>query len=485
MSRGALRFGYGMKLAVGAILLVLVVGLVVLVIIDRTLEGDMLADLDVRLEVQARGAATWVVEGQHPERLAERLARIIGARVTILDARGLVLGDSNGTVRVGKDESRAPEVFEALSGRVGRISRVDPTGETRYLALPVGPGMVLRIAAALQPIHATLARVRARLAIASTLGLLLAVALSYVGSRIAAHPLRAMRNAAQRIAEGNYDISLTALAPDEFGELERSLSVLAKRLEQDRARIERLEATRRDFVANVSHELRTPITAIRGYAETLLAGAVDEKTARVFLETMHRQAKRVSVLVADLLRLSEAEARMPEDVHLQHVRLADLAREAVATACEAHDDIPQIRIEIPDDVVVLGDSAALEQVLENLIENAIRYGRRNDADGSSAEVRVAAHLNEERVIIRVSDDGPGIAKEHLPRIFERFYRGDGKSQGNGGTGLGLAIVKHLVESMGGSVGVENGSDRGATFFVELASAREGSLEAPRQAAPGE
>jgi signal transduction histidine kinase len=473
--RPFLRFAYGTKLAIGAVLLVVVVGAVVLLLIDRALHSDLMNDLDARLESHARGAAAWAAQGQHPERLALRLSGIVGARVTILNGDGRVIGDSIEAPLAGADEARNPEVVEALRGRHGHATRVAPDGiEMRYVAIPIAQGLVLRLGASLSGIHSTVYRVRTRLAVASGLGVLLAIALSYAASRLAARPLGEMRDAAKRIADGNYSVSLAGQSPDEFGALERSLSVLAARLDEDRKRIERLEATRRDFVANVSHELRTPVTAIQGYSETLLRGAPDSETAKRFLETMHRQAKRISALVTDLLKLSEIEARDREIRELAPVRVADVVSEAVAMVQENHDRCADIRMDVPHDLVVRGDAASLEQIVSNLVENAVRYGVPRDvANGARAKVRVLARERSDRVEVIVEDDGPGIAPEHLQRLFERFYRVEpSRSKMAGGTGLGLAIVKHLTESMGGEVRVSSDVGRGASFIVELSGAKQ-------------
>lgn len=465
------RIGYGTKLAAGAVLLVAAVGIVVLLLIDRALGSDLVNDLDARLELNARGAAEWVAEGQHPERLAHRLSGIVGARVTILDASGLVVGDSTTDAGlVGRNESKRPEVMDALSGRLGHATRRAEDGaEVRYVAIPAAHGIVLRLGTSLATIHSTLHRVRTRLAVASTLGILVAIGLSALASRLAARPLGEMRDAAQRIADGDYSVSLAGESPDEFGALERSLSVLAARLEADRARIERLEATRRDFVANVSHELRTPVTAIQGYSETLLRGTIDADTARRFLETMHRQSRRISVLVTDLLRLSEIEAREFGVVERRPVRVADAVHEAVATVKENRGHGASIVVDVPDGLLVEGDPASVEQIVTNLVENAVRYGATPSPSGTpTADVRVSARPASGRILLRVEDGGPGIAPEHLPRLFERFYRVDAaQSKLAGGTGLGLAIVKHLAESMGGTVRVESELGRGTSFTVEL------------------
>ena len=232
---------------------------------------------------------------------------------------------------------------------------------------------------------------------------------------------------------------------------------------RDMTRLRRLLVVRRDFVANVSHELRTPVTAIQGYAETLLRGPVDEPTRKQFLEIIHRHARRLGALVEGLLTLSELEARPPEQAVRERVEVPAIAEHVRATLRErAAQRETRVDVDVADDVIARGDPVAVEQVIENLVDNAIKYGK----DGGG-EVRIAGRRRGNRVELEVVDDGPGIDAEHLPRLFERFYRVDaGRSRERGGTGLGLAIVKHLVESMGGTVDVDSQVGRGTTFRVE-------------------
>jgi two-component system phosphate regulon sensor histidine kinase PhoR len=232
---------------------------------------------------------------------------------------------------------------------------------------------------------------------------------------------------------------------------------------RDMTRIRRLMTMRRDFVANVSHELRTPVAAIQGYAETLLGTGTDAATQKQFLEIVHRQAQRIGALVSDLLTLSELEARPGDEAVREPVDLSALATHVVETVrARATAQESRVAIDVGRDARAMGDPAAVEQILQNLVDNAIKYGRRG------GQVRVSGVRNGARVVVTVSDDGPGIAAEHLPRLFERFYRVDaGRSRERGGTGLGLAIVKHLVESMGGTITVESEVDRGTTFRVDL------------------
>ncbi len=226
----------------------------------------------------------------------------------------------------------------------------------------------------------------------------------------------------------------------------------------------RAEATRRDFVANASHELRTPVAAIRAAAETLLAGAVDDPAAaRGFVEIVSRHAERLSRLTQDLLDLSRIETRQWR-LEATSVDASALALQAVELlGAAARDKGLSLRSELTQGVSVRGDPRALEQILVNLVDNAVKY----TADGG---VTLRAERDDAFWVLSVVDTGPGIERHHLPRIFERFYRVDpGRSREQGGTGLGLAIVKHLAQGMGGDVGVESDS-AGSRFWVRLPAA---------------
>ena len=222
------------------------------------------------------------------------------------------------------------------------------------------------------------------------------------------------------------------------------------------------ESTRRDFVANASHELRTPVAAIAGAAETLLSGAVHEPAqARTFVEMIARNAERLARLTNDLLDLSRIESRQ-WPVRLEPVSVEATARRAVEVCAEpARRKNIQLRVEIPDGLAVIADARALEQVLVNLLDNAVKY----TPEGGRATVSAAA--DGDSIDVDVADTGPGIERHHLPRLFERFYRVDpGRSRGSGGTGLGLAIVKHLVQMQSGEIGVDTG-EGGTRFHVRL------------------
>ncbi|MXX76617.1 MAG: PAS domain-containing protein [Holophagales bacterium] len=234
----------------------------------------------------------------------------------------------------------------------------------------------------------------------------------------------------------------------------------------DITELERLESVRRDFVSNVSHELKTPLTAIRGYVETLLDGdPIDGPTRGRFLRKIRRQSNRLGALVSDLLTLSRIESSIepPEKV----LDLRSAAGEVLNLLGPASEERGlELVAEFPDEAVeVLGEEEAIRQALSNLVDNAVKY--------SSAGGRVVVRLQARngRAVLEVEDRGPGIASEHLDRIFERFYRVDrARSRELGGTGLGLAIVKNVARRHGGGVEVESERGRGSTFRLWLPAA---------------
>ena len=228
----------------------------------------------------------------------------------------------------------------------------------------------------------------------------------------------------------------------------------------DLTHLRRLETVRRDFVANVSHELKTPLTAISGYAETLLTDQPEPEVTRQFLETILANARRMQRLVDDQLDLSRIESGSwhptPEPVDVETV-----AREAWRLALPPTSETPTFTVAIDPAVqIVAVDSDALRQVFRNLFENAIRH------TPPGGRISVIGTLDREMAHLAVADTGIGIASDHLPRLFERFYRVDpGRSRAQGGTGLGLAIVKHLVEAHGGRVSATSVLGEGTTVHT--------------------
>ncbi|OQX14727.1 MAG: hypothetical protein BWK76_14210 [Desulfobulbaceae bacterium A2] len=259
----------------------------------------------------------------------------------------------------------------------------------------------------------------------------------------------------------------TRLAPlrDGAGETVGVLVVM-----NDTTKLRRLEQIRSDFVANVSHELFTPITSIKGYVETLLDGALDDpEQARNFLAIVGRQTSQLQAIITDLLTLSRIEQEAErQEIVLRRCRVEPVLRAAEQTSAgRAAEKNIRLICRCPLDLEATINDTLLEQALVNLMINAIKYSNEGGEVLVEAQERRSARGGQE-LCLTVIDQGIGIGREHLPRLFERFYRSDkARSRKLGGTGLGLAIVKHIVQSHGGTVGVESEPGRGSTFTMVI------------------
>ena len=225
----------------------------------------------------------------------------------------------------------------------------------------------------------------------------------------------------------------------------------------------RLEQIRRDFVANVSHELRTPITSIKGFSETLLDGAFKDETMLLsFLDIIYKESNRLQMLVNDLLDLSKLE-RQGYEIEKENVRVQDVIARVVDMAIQKMEEKNiQVAVNLETDLHVLGEENRLIQIFTNLVNNAVMYSPDNSA------ITINGYKQNDFGVIEVIDEGIGIKKEDLQRVFERFYRVDtARSRNSGGTGLGLAIVKHLVELHHGKIEVESEVGQGTMIRVKI------------------
>lgn len=250
--------------------------------------------------------------------------------------------------------------------------------------------------------------------------------------------------------------------------LEQRIQTLNAANEQEIAKLKKLEAFRREFIGDVSHELKTPIFTIEGFLETLLDGALeDPKVNRKFLQKALKNSERLSNLVQDILVINQIESGELE-MNLEKFRIHDLLQELVeALEHKFTKHGRNIRYEIVangnESSLVLADKERIEQVLRNLIDNAVKYGDPQGLVRLTLESR-----GPEKIEVQVKDNGPGISQEHLPRLFERFYRVDkSRSREKGGTGLGLAICKHFIEAHRERIWVQSEPGKGATFMFTL------------------
>jgi signal transduction histidine kinase len=295
------------------------------------------------------------------------------------------------------------------------------------------------------------------LAVAALVTVLLAGLASWWLSRSFMRPVAALTDAAEQLAQGDLGQRVPVERPDELGRLARSFNAMAANLEEQ-------EKLRRTMVGDIAHELRTPLSNVRGYLEAVQEGVVSADAATI--DSLHEETLLLSRLIQDLQELSLAEAGQlrltvgPVDV----AELLDAARRSGEPA--AREQQVTLTVDaLPDLPPVAADAERMGQVLRNLLANAIRH---TPVGGT---VTLAAAAEKAGVAIRVVDSGPGIAPEHLPYVFERFYRVEsGRERATGGAGLGLAIAKALVARQGGRLSAESAPDAGATFTVWLPAA---------------
>jgi signal transduction histidine kinase len=537
---------------------------------DRLLRRNLESEIATGLEHEARLVATLLPgDSSSWADVARTLGGLVGHRVTLIDPKGRVRGDTefdrDALARLENHAAR-PEVRQALTTGVGLDQRLSAsTNERRlYVAVRGGPpGLaVVRLSTTLAAVDQTVGALQRGILLAGVAALGIAALLAWTLSGAIARQLVQLGDAARAIAAGEapvfpdsripeiaeHVLALRAmheqlverftdlrqereethtliesmadglLATDAAGnvatvntaarrllsrrpseplppvtelfhdkparelvraaldgqveqrelDLEgRALLVTSRPLPnggallmfRDVTELRRLEAVRRDFVANVSHELKTPLTSIAGYAETLAGEERETTQAREFADTILSNARRMQRLVDDLLDLSRIESGGWQPVR-RVVDVAALAQEAwTPFGDRARERGVHFIVEVaPEAETAVADPDALRQILTNLFDNALRH------TPAGGEIAVRAGAAPDGVMIAVSDTGAGMAPEHLPRIFERFYRADAsRSRAQGGTGLGLAIVKHLVEAHGGRVAAESALGRGTTI----------------------
>ncbi len=409
----------------------------------------------------------------------KELSRSTNLRIILIDSSGVVLMDSD--VPYAQQQSTEnhlllPEVHSALRMGLGFDVRHDATvGEdflyvAKRLDASTATGLLvhvrfIRLSEHLEDIRVAMSEIRWSMFAVGCGMMLLVVVVSVFVSRRVAKPMVTIAHQVEEIRAGNLETRIEVHANDEIGQVAHAVNEMVDRLKIDIAQLKKLERVRSEFLGNVSHELRTPIFSLQGFLETLLNGAVDDPAVnRDFLQKAYSHAERLNTLLGDLINISQIESGEMK-LSFRYFRLREFLGSVVTDfqpAAERHQVRLSVSSQLPADVDVFGDKERLSVALGNLIENAVKYNK------PAGEVVVSCTQEEERVRVAVSDTGVGIAEEHLPRIFERFYRVDkNRSRDVGGTGLGLAIVKHIVEAHGSSVQVESEMGKGSSFSFTL------------------
>jgi len=556
---------------------------------ERILRASYLHATEDRLASLTQLAKSRPPENQDPNTFRDwaHLMGASGARVTVIQADGKVLADTDQDPDIMENHAGRPEVRAAFATGEGRSVRYSVTikrnlvYEATLYKFPDGQPYILRFAIPVAAVDQAVAAIRSRLLAASLLILAAGVFLSFTFSQGLSSRIERLRLFSQRVSQGDFRPLGGEETEDELTELTQSLNQTAARMDQtiqtltnernqsrtilssmaegvavidareylvfcnraftdtfsldparcqgrpviesirnvdllniarnalkssdtlrgdlllgtaapryfgvtaapvpalagavsgahgavlvlhDQTELRRLERIRQDFVANVSHEFKTPLTAIQGFAETLLGGALeDQENNRRFLEIIRDHAIRLSRLTEDLLKLARVEAGKLE-IEFQPVQLKDLIEACAASiTMRSNSKQPSVTIDYSDNLpLVQGDPVMLREVLQNLVDNALKYTPAN------GEVGMRAVAENGNIVVTVSDTGIGIPVVDQERIFERFYRVDAaRTREVGGTGLGLSIAKHIVEAHGGRIWVESMVGRGSKFHFSV------------------
>ena len=393
-----------------------------------------------------------------------QLGTQLDTRIRLLNAQGRVLVDSAKSA-ADSDLHSDPLVQRALQGEYA--SRIDTASETPAVsvAMPVlvdGQAIgVAYLSQSLRDVLTVLDDLRARLLLSTLMALAVSACVGWWLSRRITRPVQQLTTAAAGVAEGRFDQAVPVHSRDELGRLGQTFNDMTARLQAARQ-------MQVDLVADISHELRTPLTSIKGMIETLRAGAVNDLEVRDrFLETVEAETDRLIRLVNDLLVLSRADSaalnlsRKPTDLG----RLAQAAADRLAEQAQACELTLQVKID-PETPPAWADADRIEQVLLNLLDNAIKYSR----PGGSITLRVSA-TPDRHALVQVIDEGVGIPAAELPRLGQRFYRADkarSRPQGaQGGHGLGLAIAQSLIHAHGSELWLESEEGAGTTASFTL------------------
>jgi signal transduction histidine kinase len=462
----------GLRLRLALALLVVVAGSlgVVYLIVVPSLESELVnAKLDQLEEDAQTVSRNYASQVGSEQEFAEGAAGLFQARVvvySILQNQPFIFGDSNTTSSL--DVARDPLALKAIQTRKIERGSVDRRGRSfAEVAIPLeNDGVVILLSDSLNDPIASLNLIQRRLLIAGLLGLLFAVVVGYAAAAIHAARIGRLEKAAERIASGSFDEPVVDTGNDELGDL-------AKAFERMRVRLEKLDRARSEFIANASHELRTPLFSLGGFLELMADEELDEATRQEFLETMREQVDRLAKLATDLLDLSRLDAGRMRVEH-EPVDLGEVARVVAAEfAALAERKQHVVDVGVDGHPVARADELRVLQVVRALLDNALTH----TPEGTHVSLR--AWAEREHAFLEVEDDGLGIAPEHVPHVFDRFYRAEGSVAS--GSGLGLAIAREIVQMMDGTVVLE--SNPGRTVIRVVLGAAPTSVAAAEPASP--
>lgn len=409
----------------------------------------------------------------------QNFASSANLRLTLIDSTGVVRFESElpqDSLSSIDNHLTRPEIKLSLNNEIGFSTRHSTTIKTDMLYLakrlrapfPNETGFdqvkFIRLSVPMTSVDIVMKDIHKKIIFAGTIILILVIAIAITVSKRVAKPIEEMAKFAEQIRGGNFEKRLIPTKTLEFKKLAETINNMVDTLEKDITQLKKLEQVRSEFLGNVSHELRTPIFAVQGMLETLLQGALDDKNVNHdFVQRALGNTQRLNTLLGDLIEISRIESGDMK-MSYRYFRIRDFIETVIADmqpiAIQKNILIENIN-PIPD-IEVYGDKDRLKQAMINLINNAIKYNRQNGV------INISIEVEDDTAKIIVQDSGVGIPEEHLPRIFERFYRVDKeRSREAGGTGLGLAIVKHIIEAHGSKIEVQSEVGKGSTFSFHL------------------
>lgn len=369
-------------------------------------------------------------------------------RITLIDKSGKVLADSLENPNKMESHSDRPEFKEALTNGEGSVIRKSSTVDksTFYYAVMLSSGDVMRIASSSDSVYFTFYKALIYIAIIMLIVMLVSLALSFVITKSIVKPVVELGE--------NLDNIDNFKTYDELQPFIDSVKEQNKRKKQ-------LDRQRKEFTANVSHELKTPLTSIAGYAELIENEIAKPEDVKPFAGTIRKQALRLVSLTEDIIQLSQLDEMDSEDA-FESVELSDISERCVQ-ALEMNARTKNVELNLKcSPCRVYGNPSLLEELVYNLIDNAIRYNKEN------GEVTISTAVSDSKAFLTVEDTGIGIPKKYQGRIFERFFRVDkSRSKETGGTGLGLAIVKHIAQVHNATVNLYSVEDVGTTIQIEF------------------
>ena len=380
-------------------------------------------------------------------------------RITIIENNGKVIFDSHANPLNMENHLNRVEVKQALENSYGIATRYSSTlRQTIIYVAKYTDNEIVRLSYPQKELIIQIKGTIKYILFLTLIILLASIIIIYKISKNITTPVKTLLNEMKIFADTHDIPAVSIQTHDEIGQLGDSFNQLTTKINEDIQKLKKLENMRKEFIANVSHELKTPLTSIQGYIETLDHGAIEDKaTTERFINTIKNNVDRLSALVSDVLDLSRIENKTSETNILD---IANVLNKSIMDNNLSNN--PNISIELPaKPLFVEANAKELYSAIYNYIDNALKYA-------PNSKIHIELKKIDHSVRYSVTDQGPGIPSEHLPRLFERFYRPDQtRSRKNGGTGLGLAIVKNIVEKYGGSVGVNSEVGKGSTFYFHL------------------